>query len=52
MKSDKKYIVHVVLEGEDTQVPVFAKSLDDAAEWAERTYESQGIQINRIREAR
>lgn len=46
-----KFIVHVqlcALTGE-SQVPIFAKDLDEAAEWAEKTYEDNGYEVSRIR---
>ncbi|MGL5708613.1 MAG: host cell RNA polymerase inhibitor, partial [Aeromonas sp.] len=47
----KQFIVHVQF-GEDmpeTQVPIFAKSLDEANEWADETYGQHGIEVTRVR---
>lgn len=46
-----QYIVHIQF-GEDmpeTQVPIMAKSLDEAHEWADKTYAEHGISVTRIR---
>lgn len=49
---NKKYIVHIQLVDTEMEVPVFAEDIDQATEWAEEAYESQGYKVNRIREAR
>ncbi len=48
---NKQFIIHVQLTSEsgETEIPIFAKDLDEALEWAEKTYEDNGIQVNRIR---
>lgn len=53
MLKDKKFLVHLQF-GDDasfgeTVVPIFAASLDEAHEWADATYGSQGIEVTRIR---
>lgn len=48
---NKKFIVHIQLRDTEMEVPVFAESIDEATEWAEEQYESQGYEVNRIREA-
>lgn len=45
----KTFIVHVVINGSEQQVPIIAASLDEAAEWAEARYEDAGHTVNRIR---
>ncbi|MGL5565511.1 MAG: host cell RNA polymerase inhibitor [Plesiomonas sp.] len=47
----QKFIVHVQL-GEDlpeTLVPIMAKSLDEANDWADETYAKHGIEVTRVR---
>ena len=49
----KKFIVHIQF-GEnmpETQVPIMAKDLDEANEWADKTYAEQGIEVTRVRPA-
>lgn len=51
MPANKIFIVHLQF-GEDmpeTQVPVMAKDLDEANEWADNTYAVHGIEVVRVR---
>lgn len=45
----KTFIVHVLINGSEQQLPVMAKDLDGAAEWAEHRYEDAGFVVTRIR---
>ncbi|MGL5583258.1 MAG: host cell RNA polymerase inhibitor [Cetobacterium sp.] len=49
--SPKRFYIHVQDEAQDTEVvyPILAKSLDEAAEHAEKHFELQGWIVNRIR---
>lgn len=48
-EAKKTFIVHVVINGSEQQVPVMAASLDEADEWATARYEDAGHTVNRIR---
>lgn len=47
----KTYIVHYTMEGADTElwIPVAARDLDEATEWAEKSLEDNGFTVTRIR---
>jgi len=48
---DKQFIVHIQLGNMcgETEVPIFAKDLDEAREWADETYAKHGIEVVRVR---
>lgn len=48
---DKKFIVHFTSPHCDYELtmPIFAKSLDEAFEWARETLEGDGTEVTRIR---
>lgn len=45
----KTFIVHVMINGQEQQVPVMAKDLDTADEWAVARYEDAGFKVTRVR---
>lgn len=47
----KKYIAHIQAVSSEYEVPIFAESIDEAAQWVEDNYEVNGFVCNRIRQA-
>lgn len=45
----KTFIVHVMINGQEQQVPVMAKDLDAADTWAVERYEDAGFVVTRVR---
>lgn len=50
-ETNKKFIVHLQGSASEIEVPVYAKSLDEALEVAEWTYQEAGFEVSRVRPA-
>lgn len=50
-ETNKKFIVHLQGSSSEIEVPLYAKSLDEALEVAEWTYQEAGFEVARVRPA-